>query len=177
MGIVRATRLVTPEDAPAVTKLLVDNREFLAPWEPVRPDEFFTLERQQAIIADVLTAYEQGAMVPHVIVGDQGEVVGRINLNTIVRGAFQSCSVGYWVGAEQNGRGYATKAVDDIKRVAFEEHALHRVEASTLLDNLRSQRVLERNGFVRFGVAPTYLNIAGKWQDCALYQVITTAQM
>jgi [ribosomal protein S5]-alanine N-acetyltransferase len=168
---------VTPEDAPAVTKLLVDNREFLAPWEPVRPEEFFTLERQQAIIADALTAYERGAMVPHVIVGDGGEVVGRINLNTVVRGAFQSCSLGYWVGAEHNGRGYATRAVDDIKRIAFEEQGLHRVEASTLLDNIGSQRVLERNGFVRFALAPTYLKIAGKWQDCALYQVITTTDM
>ena len=37
-----------------------------------------------------------------------------------------------------------------------------------------TQRVLERNGFVRFGVAPQYLNIAGKWQDHALYQVLST---
>jgi ribosomal-protein-alanine N-acetyltransferase len=37
--------------------------------------------------------------------------------------------------------------------------------------------VLERNGFARFGVAPTYLKIAGKWQDCALYQVITSADL
>jgi [ribosomal protein S5]-alanine N-acetyltransferase len=56
--------------------------------------------------------------------------------------------------------------------VAFEELGLHRVQAATLLDNVRSQRVLERNGFVRFGVAPTYLNISGRWQDHALYRVV-----
>jgi ribosomal-protein-alanine N-acetyltransferase len=32
--------------------------------------------------------------------------------------------------------------------------------------------VLERNGFVRSGVAPAYLSIAGRWQDHALYQLI-----
>jgi len=42
----------------------------------------------------------------------------------------------------------------------------------TLVLLLRSQRVLERNGSVRFGVASAYLNIAGKWQDHALYQVV-----
>ena len=45
-------------------------------------------------------------------------------------------------------------------RVAFVELGLHRIEAGTLLDNVASQRVLERNGFVRFGVALGYLNIA-----------------
>jgi ribosomal-protein-alanine N-acetyltransferase len=62
--------------------------------------------------------------------------------------------------------------VRDIIVVAFGELGLHRIQAATLLHNLRSQRVLERNGFVRFGVAPAYLNIAGKWQDHALYQVV-----
>jgi ribosomal-protein-alanine N-acetyltransferase len=44
------------------------------------------------------------------------------------------------------------------------------VEASTLRQNVRSQRVLERNGFVRFGLAPQYLKIAGRWQDHVLWQ-------
>jgi ribosomal-protein-alanine N-acetyltransferase len=85
--------------------------------------------------------------------------------------------LGYWVGLEHNGRGHATKAVADIKRVAFEELGLHRIEAATLLHNAASQRVLDRNGFVRFGVAPSYLKIAGEWQDMAIYQVLTTAAM
>jgi ribosomal-protein-alanine N-acetyltransferase len=49
---------------------------------------------------------------------------------------------------------------------------LHRIQAGTLLHNIGSQRVLERNGFVRYGLAPAYLNIAGKWQDHILYQVL-----
>lgn len=57
-------------------------------------------------------------------------------------------------------------------RVAFCELRLHRIEAGTLLQNLASQRVLERNGFVRFGIAPGYLNIAGRWQDHAMYQAL-----
>jgi ribosomal-protein-alanine N-acetyltransferase len=47
-------------------------------------------------------------------------------------------------------------------------------EAATLLDNVRSQRVLERSGFVRFGVAPAYLKIAGRWQDHAMYQIVNS---
>ena len=53
---------------------------------------------------------------------------------------------------------------------AFGPLGLHRLEAGTLIDNIASQRVLERNAFARIGVAVRYLRIAGSWQDHFLYQ-------
>ncbi len=44
------------------------------------------------------------------------------------------------------------------------------MQAGTLPHNGRSQQVLAKNGFVRFGLAPRYLRIAGRWQDHVLYQ-------
>lgn len=170
----RRTRLVTLDDLPALAALLRANREFFAPWEPIRGDEYFTVDGQSKVISAALDQHEHGSTLPHVILDGSGRVVGRITLNEIVRGPLQSCSLGYWVGADDNGRGFATEAVHDIVRVAFEELGLHRIQAGTLLHNVRSQRVLERNGFVRYGVAPAYLKIAGEWQDNALYQVVTT---
>lgn len=166
------TRLVTIDDAPVLADLLRVNRAFLAPWEPIRPDDYFTVDGQRADIARALERQAQGTGLPHVILDDSGHLVGRITLSGIVRASFQSCSVGYWVSATDNGRGLATAAVRDIKRVAFEELGLHRIQAETLLHNIRSQRVLERNGFVRIGMAPAYLKIAGQWQDHAMYQVV-----
>jgi [ribosomal protein S5]-alanine N-acetyltransferase len=171
---VSVTRLVTLDDVPALAELLRVNRDFLAPWEPVRGEDYFTVVGQRAVIRRVLEQHEQGSTLPHVITDDSDRVVGRITLNEIVRGPFQSCNLGYWVGAADNGRGLAGAAVRDILRVAFVELGLHRIQAGTLLGNVGSQRVLERNGFVRFGVAPSYLNIAGDWQDHALYQLVTT---
>jgi ribosomal-protein-alanine N-acetyltransferase len=169
------TRLIKPDDAPAIAELVCASRDFLAPWEPIRQEEYFTTDGQHAVIQNDLEQHDLGAKLPHVILGDEGQVVGRITLNGIVRSCFQSCSMGYWVGASHNGRGYATAAVREIVRVAFEELGLHRVQAETLLHNVRSQRVLEHNGFVRFGMAPAYLKIAGRWQDHAMYQVIAPA--
>jgi ribosomal-protein-alanine N-acetyltransferase len=169
---VNTTRLITSVDAPALADLLRVNREFLAPWEPIRSEDFFTTDGQHSVIQADLQQHEQGSKLPHVVLDDSGCLIGRITLNGIVRGAFQSCAMGYWVGASHNGRGFATRVVREIVRVAFEELGLHRVQAETLLHNAGSQRVLERNGFVRFGVAPKYLNIAGRWQDHAMYQVV-----
>jgi ribosomal-protein-alanine N-acetyltransferase len=162
-------RLITSDDVPAMVDLLCANREFLAPWEPLRTDEFFTAGYQDTAIANSLEQYKMGTMLPHVIV-DDGEIVGRITLNNIVRGPLQSAKLGSWVAATANGRGVATAALAAIVPIAFDELNLHRIAAATLLHNVRSQRVLERGGFVRFGVAPRYLQIAGKYQDHALYQ-------
>ena len=107
--------------------------------------------------------------VPHLIVEDD-RIVGRIVLSNIVRGPLMSASLGYWVARHANGRGVATAAADRLCRIAFDELGLHRVEAGTLVDNLASQRVLERIGFQRFGLAPRYLRINGEWRDHVLFQ-------
>ena len=73
----------------------------------------------------------------------------------MVRRALPSCTLGYWVSEHANGRGFASAAVREMAILAFGELGLHRVEAATLTHNARSQRVLEKNGFVRFGLAPT----------------------
>jgi len=171
---VSVTRLISLDDAAALAKLVQANRDFLAPWDPVRGDGYFTEAGQFADIQGSLSQYRQGIKLPHVILDESGTLAGRINLNNIVRGAFQSGSLGYWVSAAENGRGLATAAVRDMVRLAFGELRLHRVEAGTLVHNAGSQRVLERNGFVRYGLAPRYLKIADRWQDHVLYQLLNT---
>jgi len=165
------TRLVAIEDVPVLAELYRANREFLAPWEPLRSEEFFTATGQRAAVEGALARHAEGTALPRVVLDEGGNVVGRINLTEIARGAFQSCSLGYWVGAAANERGLATRAVREIAGVAFGALCLHRIQASTLPHNTRSQRVLERNGFVRIGLAPAYLHIAGRWQDHLLYQL------
>ena len=164
------TRLIAAADGPVLAAILVRNREFLARWEPVRPEDYFTESGQAGVIAEALARHADGAVLPHVILDDGGEVVGRINLNNVVRGAFQSGSLGYWLDAAAGGRGYATGAVAEVVELAFGRLGLHRVEAGTLPENTRSQAVLLRNGFVRFGYAPRYLQIAGRYRDHVLYQ-------
>ncbi|MEP7026850.1 MAG: GNAT family N-acetyltransferase, partial [Actinomycetota bacterium] len=114
-----ATRLITPDDAPALALLLQANEEFLAPFEPARGDGYLTEPGQRAAIGGALDRYRQGTIVPHVILGETGEIAGRITLNDIVRGAFQSCHLGYWVSGTQNGRGLATAAVRHVTELAF----------------------------------------------------------
>lgn len=160
---------MTLDDAIVLSALVSANREHLAPWQPHQAEVWFSEAGQAEGIRASLEAHSAGTQVPHVIVAD-GDVVGRIALNSVIRGAFQSASISYWVESTQTGRGIATGAVAAMVGLAFDDLRLHRVQGETLLHNVASRRVLEHNGFVEYGIAPDYLRIAGRWQDHALYQ-------
>lgn len=166
------TRLITLDDAAALARMQTENRDYLAPWSPIQEERYYTKEGQREVLERDLTVYARGGMLPLAILGDDGAVCGRINLNTIVRGAAQSASVGYWVSESHTGRGLATAAVADAIGIGFGELGLHRLEAATLLHNTPSQHVLARNGFRPFAVCEKYLKIAGKWQDHILFMLL-----
>ncbi|WP_146826934.1 GNAT family N-acetyltransferase [Aeromicrobium flavum] len=166
------TRLVATTDAEPLADVLRRNREAMAELEPNRPEVYFSAKGQRAIIQDALRRYEDGVSFPRVILGPDDSVVGRINLNEIVRGPSLKGALGYYVDEAEQGRGLATTAVAEVVNLAFVRLGLHRIEAATRLDNTSSQRVLEKNGFTRFGVARDYLRLAGRWHDHVLYERI-----
>ena len=142
-----------PGLAPAVLDYYLRNAAFLAPFEPERPAGFYTAEHHaRELAADVQKA------VP-------GRVIGSVALNNIVRGAFQSCFLGYKLDGALCGRGYMTQAVEACTRFAFGPAALHRVEANVMPRNTASLRVLEKCGYRPEGLARRYLRINGVWED------------
>lgn len=165
-------RPLTLDDVPALTDLVVASREHLAPWEPERPERFYTEDGQRELAQMAIAERQGGRMGPYVILDEDDRVAGRININNVVRGAGQFASVGYWLGVHATGRGLATRAVAETCELAWTEWGLHRLEAGTLVDNLASQRVLERNGFERYGLAHKYVAIAGRYQDHILYELL-----
>lgn len=164
-------RGIALDDAAGLAESFVRNRAYMAPFEPVRPEAFYTERGQRARIEGLLAERDAGRMVPYVFTeAVTGAILGAINLGSIALGPLCSGGVGYWVDRDWNGKGLATAAVEEVCRVARDELGLHRVEAGTLLDNPGSQRVLMKAGFEPYGVAPRYLHIAGAWRDHRLFQ-------
>ena len=160
-------RLLGADDAEELAALYLANREFLRPFEPARDEAFFTVERQRERIEQSA----EGDRWMWAIV-DDGAIAGLIALNDVLRGALQLANVGYWVDRRHNGRGLASAALADVVDFAFGEAQLHRLEAGTQPDNLASQRVLERNGFEKFGYARRLLLVEGDWRDHVLFERI-----
>ncbi len=170
-------RLLEERDAPQVLALYRQNRQFLKQWEPFRPEDFFTLGSVAQMLKSCFEAaqydqtYSFGIFLKPQPQHPQGELIGRINLNNLVRGIFQSANVGYFMDEKHNGRGYMAEAVRLIVGFAFRDIGLHRLAAGTLLHNYGSMRVLEKAGFRREGLARHYLKIDDKWQDHYLFAI------
>ncbi len=144
------------------------NREPWRVWNPLTPDEFYTVEVQRARLYDDTMLWQQGrGLRLYLLRRDalEGPIIGDLAFNNIVRGAFQSCHLGYKLDAAAQGQGYMSEALRCAISYAFDELLLHRIEANVMPHNLRSRRVVERLGFSAEGLARNYLKINGTWED------------
>ena len=164
------------DDAEALAALARSQREHLGPWEPERPAHWFTEAGQREALEQADRDRAADRSYAHLITDAAGSILGRLTLASVVRGAGQFCSIGYWVALEATGRGVAAAAVGQALQIAFGELGLHRVQAEILPHNHASRRVLEHHGFQRYGLAPQYLRIAGRWQDHELWQLLAPAE-
>ena len=164
-------RPVAMRDAEALAAAHVRNRAHLKPWEPTRQESYYTAEGQVSRVGAQLRLSEEGRAVPWVLAsGDQ--IVGGVTLSHVVRGPWRNANLGYWIDVDHTGAGLATAAVTEACRLARDRLELHRLEASTMLANEPSARVLAKCGFEPIGVAPRYLWIDDAWRDHRIYQRI-----
>lgn len=168
---VSVIRPVVLEDADELAALYRANREHLVPFIEIRDEAFFTAKGQRERIARATDAAVVGDSWRFAIL-DGDALAGTIGVTNVIRGPVQGAKVGYWVAHGRDGKGLASRAVGEVVRFAFETAGLHRLEAWTLVDNLASQRVLEKNGFTRFGMARALLLIDGEWRDHILFERI-----
>jgi ribosomal-protein-alanine N-acetyltransferase len=170
MGIDIELRLPEQRDAEAWLDLVVRNRDHFRPYEPRRPPSYFTIGGQREQIAAAKRQAHLGERFEFGIfeIGSRA-LVGRISLGGVARGALQQAYLGYGIDIEHGGRGYATQAVHDAVRYAFDELDLHRVQAAVVPENIASARVLQKCGFREEGLARRYLFLDGQWKDHRMF--------
>jgi ribosomal-protein-alanine N-acetyltransferase len=134
--------------APAVLAFEVANRAYFAASISDRGDEYFAhfADRFDALLAE----QEAGVCAFHVLLAEDGSVLGRFNLVDIEE---RAAVLGYRVAQHAAGRGVATATVRELCRVAPARHGLRTLRAATTLENVASQKVLAKAGFVPVGPA------------------------
>ncbi|WP_026261252.1 GNAT family N-acetyltransferase [Kiloniella laminariae] len=142
------------------------SREFLTPWEPTWSSD--SLDKSS--FRDKLRVYwldwRQGMSYSfYAFSRETDELLGGITIGNVRRGAAHMGTIGYWMGEPYSGKGYMTEILSSALDYAFEELALHRLEAACLEHNEASKTVLRKVGFVEEGRARGYLRINALWQD------------
>lgn len=82
-----------------------------------------------------------------------------------------NAEIGYWIGEPYWGRGYATDAVRQCLKFAFEELNLLRVYANICEYNIGSMKVLEKVGFEKEAIIKSSIMKEGKIFDEYLYSI------
>lgn len=149
------------------------SRDFLVPWEPTWPDDALTRSAFRRRLARYAEDWSRDIGYSFFIIRRSDEaLVGGISIANVRRGVAQTCTFGYWIGRPYARYGYMTEAVHGACTFAFDQLALHRVEAACLPHNEASKGVLGKCGFRQEGLAKRYLKIDGKWQDHLLFALL-----
>ncbi|MDK0548241.1 GNAT family protein [Clostridium perfringens] len=163
-----ALRNLTPENTEEMLDYYIRNEEHLRQYEPTRDSGFYTYEGQKEILTESFRQFIDGTSIDLGIFKDE-KLIGKIKLSNIVYGILRNAFVGYSIDKEHQGKGYMKEALNTVCSYAFEEMGLHRLEASTLMENSRSQGVLKACGFNELGISEKYLYINGEWRDHKIF--------
>ena len=162
----------------AVADFYRRNAAHFAPWDPPLPADHAAPERIAQALADGAEAFATGRALRWWLqpADTPGRVIGQVHLSSLVRGAFQSCHLGYALDADCQGRGLMHEALRRVVDEAFSPRLnLHRIQAAVRPENQRSLAVLARLGCADIGLARAYLFIDGAWRDHRLFELTNPA--
>jgi ribosomal-protein-alanine N-acetyltransferase len=137
-----------PEHETAILEFELENRAYFAETISDRGDYFY--EHFAQLYRTLLAEQAAGTSIGHVLLDEDGGVVGRFNLYEVADGRAEA---GYRVARHVSGRGVATLGLKTMCALARDEYALRVLSATTSNANIASQRVLSKAGFVLVGAA------------------------
>jgi [ribosomal protein S5]-alanine N-acetyltransferase len=149
-------QLLCPSHGPAVLAFELENRAYFAESISDRGDAFYETFTER--LGSVLVEQAADTSAFYVYADEGGAILGRFNLYDIKEGA---AKLGYRVAQHAAGRGVATAAARDLCELAATRYGLRALMAATSRENVASQKVLTKIGFVPIGPADP-ADIGGK---------------
>ncbi|MBO6783655.1 MAG: GNAT family N-acetyltransferase [Alphaproteobacteria bacterium] len=166
-------RAPAERDWRAYAEVRAASRKFLEPWEPTWPSDALSRDAFYRRLNRYGSDWRNDTGYSMFLFDrENAHLVGGISLSNVRRGVAQCGTLGYWMGETYAGQGYMHDGLRLMLRFAFDELALHRVEAACLPRNDASRNLLLGCGFSEDGFARKYLKIRGAWQDHLLFSLL-----
>jgi ribosomal-protein-alanine N-acetyltransferase len=99
---------------------------------------------------------------------ETNELIGTAGFNLI---SFQNsrAEISYDLSPEHWGKGFMLKSINGILKFADDALEIVRIQATVIIDNERSLKLLERTGFKREGLLEKYEVVEGEHKDYYMY--------
>ena len=136
-------------------------------WHPHQ-----TVVQTEKFIQSCISVWKHGKRFPYMIILKENDhIIGMIDPR--IEGA--KVGIGYVAARAYWGKGYVPEATRMIIEWAFQQSSIHRVYATTDIENVASQRVLEKVGMQCEGILRKYIvhpNVSDVPRDSYMYSII-----
>lgn len=158
--------------------------DLAATWEFRRRDDVARwLTRAPATLSEYRPLFlDPASLGKSLVIELNGEVIGDLMLSVedawgqaevADQGRGAQADLGWVLRPDHAGRGYATEALRELLRVAFEDLGVRRVTANCFTANVASWRLMERVGMRRETHAiRDALHRSGQWLDSYTYALL-----
>lgn len=160
-------RLATENDKDAIFDYVVRNKAYLAPYEPLKPDAFFTKKYWDRFIPkSIEDARNHKALRLFMFKKeDKGHVIGTVTFEFIKLNPIYACDLGYSMDEHEQDKGYMSEALKIAIQYLFRALNLMRITAGYSPNNPKSGHVMRKLGFQDEHLIKNYIMINGKWED------------
>lgn len=152
-------------------QLIDRNRAYLREWMPWLDDE-------QSV--DDLLAFMKGSRLQFANnegfqagIWHQGTIIGSIGLHAL-DWIDRKVEMGYWLSADQQGKGLVTKACKTLIDFVFDEYQLNKVDIHAATGNYRSRAIPERLGFTQEGIIRQAQWLYDHYVDMVIYGILAS---
>jgi len=156
MSLAKAYRIETerlvircyhPKDAILLKTAIDQSLEHLKPWMNWAHNEPESLQAKTDRLRKYRGQFDLGIdYVFGIFNKDENQLIGSTGLHN--RLDEKSREIGYWINANYLGKGYATETAQALTKVGFEIEGLDRIEIHCARNNIRSQNVPKKLGYV-----------------------------
>jgi len=157
------------DDAPAIFAGWVQDPEvtYFLTWYLHK-----NIEQTESILRIAISAWDEETRFPFMLtLREDDKVIGMIDPR--IEGP--KVGIGYVMNRAYQRNGYMTEATRAIIDWAFQQPSIYRVYATTDVENVASQRVMEKAGMVREGLLRKYIvhpNISDVPRDSYMYAIV-----
>jgi len=162
-------RPLTLDDA-ATVQQLAGRREIAAMTRSI-PHPYSLAQAQEWLTKVIGLTAEGKAATFAVVLEATGQLIGAIGLATIDP-ENRCAEMGFWIGMDWWGQGYATEAASAVLRHGFETLGLNRIYAHHMTRNPASGRVLAKIGMQREGLHRQAMRKWDVFEDVVVYAML-----
>lgn len=149
--------------------IIDENRTYLEqslPWVKMTK----TVEDSRSFLKNAIR-FSHGGQELHTLIIYKGKIIGLVGFSAI-QTKNQQGEIGYWIAENMQGKGIATKAAKRLIDYGFKHLNFNRIIIRVSTENLKSQQIPQRLGFIHEGTLRSELILNDEFIDIKIYGLL-----